>query len=234
MIYVLHGDQVETSYLRLSLIVKTYPLHKKIKLVAPKDNKDDLYMAVFSQDLFDNQKIIICEDFFNANQVSLESLNKIPQEKIVIFWEKGEILPKNLKKIPQKAKIEHFKPQPLLFHFLDAISPQVKSSLNLLAGFDENKDYKLTWNFTNRILLLILSKLGLNINKVSKILERPIADWQWQKITNQAKQFTLNDLYFLYSGALKIDHMIKKGTTNMKETSLIPLLLLKRFKTVGK
>lgn len=226
MIYILHGEDISGSYNRLSQILTDFPNHQKCRLT-DKATLEDLYLAIFTQDLLDSPKIIICENFFQSKKIEIDFLKKIPKDLTVVFWEQKELPKTETIKIGKLAIIENFKPQPKTFLFLDSLSPQAQKSLAGLAKFTNSDDSTLLWHLTNRFLLLILAKLGSSLPQAQTISGRNLLDWQWAKIKNQAKLFQLQSLCSLYTGALKIDTMIKTGASNLKSNSLISVLFLK-------
>ena len=232
MIYILHGDDTKAAYQRSLLIVKNYPQHTPIKLEAGKNNLEEFSMALFGQDLLSPQKIIIAENFLTKKMLSTGIIRTIPKEKIVILWEKSTLKPQDTQKLSSVAKIETFKIPPTLFHFLDSLSTSPRLSLNLLHknGLGKSDESSLIWNLTNRIVLLILAKLNAQRDLASAISNQNLQDWQWQKITSQAKMFDLETLQMFLQGALKVDFLIKTGSTNIPKDTLISLLLLKYLK----
>ena len=222
MIHVLHGEDQEASYRRLTSLLKTFPNYKKIQLLP--QNSTDFNISVISQDLFEERKIIICENFLKEKKIKPQTLKDVPASLPVIFWEKSQLRADTVKKLPPKTIVEIFKPPPILYNFLDTLEPGSRNAMRILPKLES---YGLLWNFSNRILLLILAKDNLNRKETSKIAGRELFDWQWDKIQRQAQKFPPETLYSLFSGSLKIDYMIKTGATQMQENFLLSMLLSK-------
>ena len=229
MIYILHGDDIKASYTRLSNLMNLYSKYQKVNLSADKTTLEEFHLALFSNDLFEDKKLIICENFFKNKLITQVDLKGISKDKIVIFWEKSQLTNSYQAKISSTAKVEGFKLQPIIFHFLDSLAPKSKKPLDILSRHKlaEDENSSLIWHLANRLLLLILSKRGVNYQLARQLSSQNFYDWQWSKIVTQAKQFNLKTLYKLYSGALKIDSMIKTGATDIKKSTLVSLLLVK-------
>lgn len=226
MIFVLHGDDLNASYSRLKSILLKYPKHQKIRL-ADKNTKEDLINALFTKDIFATEKILVCENFLIEKKITKDIARKIPPDVNVIFWEQKQITAESLSIVKQYAQIEVFKPQPQIFWFLDSISPSSQKTLLALAKVENPDGINLIYHLANRVLLLILAKLETPIALAQKIIDRPVADWQWARFQNQARLFNLPTLQKIYSGTLKIDSMIKNGTTNLDPSTLISVLFIK-------
>lgn len=224
MIYVLHGDDTLASYQRLTEILATYHSFPKVRLTN-QNSSEEFYMALFSTDLFDPKKIVICENLL-ATALKGGNLRKAPEEKQIIFWEHSQLTTAVVNQVKNLAKIELFKPKPEIFWFLDSINPDPTKSLVLLAKL-KLEEQALVWHMNNRVLLLILAKLGGTVGLAAKITQRKIDDWQWRIILTQAKLFSLVQLRMLYNGILKLDFMIKRGQTSLNPKTLISVLLLK-------
>lgn len=226
MIYILHGDDVEASYNRLQIILKKYPNFHKVRLTA-EHTFQDYYMAAFAKDLLEEQKLIICEDFISSKKIKEKDLEKIPGDQTVIFWEKNKIRIK--KSSGQNRDIQEFKPRASIYYFLDSISPQnIKKTLTLLSSLDESSG-NLTWHLSQRTLLLIFAKKGFARDLAANVLQKQLEEWQWQKITSQAAQFSKEALLGLFNDLLKLDYLKKQGKTESPDKTLVSVLLIKYF-----
>lgn len=230
MIYILHGDNIFASYTQLQNILKDYLDFEKVNLSEDKNSQEDYYLSVFTKDILSEKKIIILENFLSAKKINFGQIKKIPEDVPVVFWEKSVINTRTFKKSSRLA-IEEFKPVPTLFYFLDSISGDVAKSINYLNKLKNSNQVGLIWHLTVRILLLILVKLNVSKDWASRVTGRQIADWQWQKLSVQAKILSVTILFKLYNALLKLDFMIKTGTSNLDENTLISFLLLKYLKS---
>jgi len=226
MIFILHGKDTAASYHRLTQVASSYPNFQRTKF--NKENSfEDLTLGVFSQDLINTQKLIICENFLHDQKVKTQFLRKIPTDRVIIFWEHAQLTKNSLEKFKTYAKIENFKPKAKIFWFLDSISQRPEKSLAIFNSLDLDEKRNLIWQLAGRILLLILVKLDASLDKVRKITGKNFEDWQWKIITRQAESFNIKTLLLFYRATLKVDFMIKTGATDLSETTLLPLTILK-------
>lgn len=225
MIFILHGQDQEASYSRLQQIYEDFPKYHKVKL-AKNDSEEAFYLAVFTQEIIVTQKIIICENFLSDKKVKFKTVNAIPKDVTVIFWEHKQLPPAALKEFQKIASIENFSLSQI-FRFLDSISPNARTSLEYLQSFKLRLERNLIWQLANRLFLLILAKNKVTYEMANKLAGRKLLNWQWEKITRQAQMFDFKTLYATYRGVLKLDFMLKTGATNLNENSLVSLLLIK-------
>ena len=104
MIFVLHGNDIDASYERLSKILLGYLNFQKIRLTQ-KESSDAFYLAVFSDDLTGAQKIVICENYLSGKKVDRKILMAIPKKTELIFWEDQQIDSVLIKKLPQHTRV---------------------------------------------------------------------------------------------------------------------------------
>jgi hypothetical protein len=224
MVYIIHGSDTQSSYLRLQELTTSLKDYRKVLI--SKENLDMLHQTLFSQDLFDTNKMVIVENLISDKKIEAKNLKSLSQKSMVIFWEDQEIPASRLRGFLNIAKIENFKLPQTLFYFLDSISPSYKKTLFYLSKLA--KDQKgLSWHLENRLLQLLLAKLNLSQAEASQIMGKNIAPWQWQKITSQAKIFEFDKLKTLFSAVLKIETLVKTGVSSFSEPTLITLMLVK-------
>lgn len=226
MIYILHGDDISASYQRLRSIISSYASIQKIRF-GNEHTREDLFMAIFADDIFDKKKILICENYLSKKKVDLKILKNSPSDKLIIFWENHTLPSTILEPFGKYARIEHYKPKAQLFWFLDSIGSNLPKSLSILKKISSESEGRIMWYFINRLAELILAKLGAKPQQAEKINDKRIDDWQWQIIVKQAKQFDIEKLKRLFGGALRIDFNIKSGKTSFDHKTLISALLLK-------
>ena len=225
MIVILHGEDTASSRSRLHQI-KNSLRGAKTDFLGPGTSQEEFYKHLLIDSLFKEEKIIVFEDYFSTQKkFTTKILEDIPKDKVVIFYERSQLAPYKIAKIVKLAKIENFKPQPVLFTFLDSLSPKSKAAQILLWQLAGQKG--ILWHLQNRLFLLILASRGLTLDKVEKISGRKLADWQWARIKNQAVQFSPANLISLFSASLKVDQMVKIGQTDFNEHTLTSFLLLK-------
>ncbi len=230
MIYALVGQDTDASYARLSQIQSKFSTYTKINL-GKEQTYDDLYQAVYARDLLDDQKLIVCRNYLKDKKINLAKKSKnnflaqVPKERQIIFWEDDKLPPSAIAFLRPFAQIETFA-QNLIFQYLDSLIPHSKQAVNLLLKL-RGSSQNLVWNMANRFLILTLIKTGCSKARIEKVTARSIFDWQWSKLTAQARPYSYENLKNLYNGILKIDFMEKTGATNLEPDELISVLLLK-------
>lgn len=233
MIYLLHGEDETASYARLEQIIKTYPRAKRLNF-SKENTKDDLYMAIFGTSLLPDKNILVAHNFLKEKKVTAkdEIFKNTPKDTLLVLWEQGQISPSQIKSLTAFATVEAFKPEPIIFRFLDSLSPDAKRSLSSLQELEyQDLTYPIIWHVSARLILLTLAKLGANSNQAGKISGRNLAPWQWDKIKNQAGLFDLKTLKNFLTGCLKADLANKTARTNLEEPTLTTFLILKYLKS---
>jgi len=225
MIHIIHGQDTTSSYNFIEVLLGKYPNYQKIRFTH-EHTREDFKESLLSQNLFSQNKTIICEDYLFQKKITAADINQIPQNQDVIFWESQKI--KIADKI-KNASIQEFKKPAILFQFLDSVSPKSTSALLLLRRLTNESN--LIWHLAYRLQLLIFAKKGLPKEAVANFLKKPVATWQWQKIQNQAKYFQMETLNKIFSSLLKIDYLKKQGKTQLNDTTLLTLLFLKHLKS---
>jgi hypothetical protein len=245
MIYLLHGEEKTSAYARLGQIAKTYPNSKRITF-SKENTRDDLYMAIFNTSIVEEESILVVQNFLKDKKINAkdEIFKNTPKDKVLIFWEQSQITPAQVKAIATTAQIEVFKPEPVIFRFLDSLAPDSKAPLFMLqnlqppdpggagaaSGSKISYNYSIMWHLSTRILLMILAKMGASAVAAGKISGRQLVPWQWDKIKMQSRPFKLDNLRNFLAGTLKVDLLIKTGKTDLDEPTLTSLLILKYLK----
>lgn len=226
MIHVLHGENTEEAERFLKSLFLNFKGIPKIYL-SDKDNLEEFTSAVYAQDLFEKQKVIVVRNWLSAKKINLAKLKTVPETRTIIFVEDAKvILPANFKST-NNVQIEEFKPSSSVFWFLDSLSPDFRQSTKYLSQVDTDKTGLLVWNLLFRVSLMIASKSQVKREKCIEFFRRNIQDWQWDKIKKQSNLFTLDKLIDLYRGLLRLDYATKSGISSVDEKSLITILLLK-------
>lgn len=227
MILVLHGDNQKDSYEKLTDISSKVPKNQKVKLTK-ENTKEDLYEKIFTQAIFDDLKLIICENFLKDKKITAkDQIFAQNLDKSIVFWESSALTPASISKLSKSATVENFKQEPKIFWFLDSIVPNPKQVLSKLNALEEHDIAGLIWNLAQRTILLILAKDNATLEEVKTVTGKPVLDWQWQKIKNQAAYFNKENLKALLSGILKVDYLIKTGKTSLPPKTLLTFLFQK-------
>ena len=226
MIYILHGENIQDSGQDLKSLLSQYKNTPKV-LLTDKDKLEIFLEAVYAEDLFETNKIVVCQNWLATKKIKLNSLSEIPQNRTIIFLEETKLASLQTAKSSNEVQIKEFKPTSAIFWFLDSLSPDFVKSARYLPQIEADKNNFLVWNLLMRVAFLITVKSGGGRENCAQFFERNIQDWQWDKIQRQADLFSLNKLIGLYHGLLRLDYATKNGTSAMDEKSLVAILLLK-------
>ena len=226
MIYILHGENTEDSGKYLKSLLLKYKDIPKVWL-GEKDQLEIFSQIVYAEELFETDRVVICQNWLASKKVKLNSLSEIPQNRTVIFLEETKFALGQSAGTRPDIQIKEFKPKSTIFWFLDSLSPDFSKSLRYLPQIESDKKNLLVWNLLFRVSLLITAKSQVGREKSRDFFERNIQDWQWDKIQSQADLFSLNKLVGLYRGLLRLDYTIKNSLSSMDEKSLVAILLLK-------
>jgi len=226
MIHILHGEDSQASYNRLQLLLDQFPDHKIIKF-DEKSNKDEYVMSMFAQDIVDDKKIILCNNYFASKKINKREIESIPENKLVIFWEKIKIAAINFPKSNSGLSIQEFKSPSRIFYLLDSISQESKNLIKKLYELPEEESAGLLWHLTNRVYLMILAKKHFSSKTASILSGRNIQDWQWSKISHQAANLEPNTLKKIFNALLKVDYLKKSGKTDLDEKTILTTLFVK-------
>lgn len=225
MITVIHGDDIESSYARLSALLDDQKDSTKIRLGA-KTTSDQISQEIHTQDLLGTSKLIIVENFLSPLKKLPEKLfSQTPKDSAVIFWENKSLSPAKIAKLQKIAHVEYFKKPTELFRFLDNLIPHSSVAFSLLPKLQAEEG--LIWQIQNRLFLLSLVKLNISHQDAAAISKKQIAPWQWQKLESQSAKFKKTSLLATFNASLKIDSLIKSGKTNLPAQTLITVLLTK-------
>jgi len=226
MIYILHGENTEDSGKYLKSLLLKYKDIPKVWL-GEKDQLEIFSQIVYAEELFETNRVVICQNWLASKKVKLNSLSEIPQNRTVIFLEETKFALRHSAGARPDIQIKEFKPKSTIFWFLDSLSPDFSKSVRYLPQIESDKKNLLVWNLLFRVSLLITAKFQVGREKSRDFFERNIQDWQWDKIQSQADLFSLNKLVGLYRGLLRLDYTIKNSLSSMDEKSLVAILLLK-------
>ncbi len=213
MITIIHGEDIAKSRNELIRLRESYK-DKEIRVVEGKALQEgDLVQALSSSSLFDNEVVVIIEQLFSSlgkKTKQAESFIRIlldHNEYQIVIWEEKEIGKSILKLLGNSITIKYYPIPTLVFQFLDSIKPHAQSSLI--------KQY--TSMITSEAPELIHFLLIRRIKQLLFLKERGnlegIAPWQLNRLTNQTRFFTMDQLLAIYLQLLTIELANKTGTS---------------------
>lgn len=223
MLTIIHGENIVKSRLELEKIKKQNQEKEIILVDGRKINLTVLKEALESGSMFKADRLVIIEDLFSIrSKIELEKIiNYIVSKQYsseLILWEKESLTKTLLTKLKADQALE-FKPEQMVFKFLDSLKPgNVQESLILLAKLLKTDEpeiviFMIIKRF--RLLLLIKDKITSGTDDLNKL-----ASWQISNLTKQANYFTLESLVQIYHQLLEIDAAQKTGQAsfNLKKT----------------
>ena len=226
MLTIIHGENVVASrnYL-LSQIDQFKKKGQEVLFLDEKNFTPENLVAALEKDLFGQQKVVVFESFSrlkpNQKKEATEIIKQHP-EGILFLWE-AKTLPASFFKPFPKSQARLFKPSPILFQFLDALSPKNKQkAIFLLGQVLKKEETGLVFYFlTRRINDLILIKE----NHEEKVSARQA--WQKEKLKKQAQDFSQEKLADFLCQLIWLDYQQKSGQLSYPFEFGLELLLAK-------
>lgn len=227
MLHLIHGDDVEKTRHTLSSI-KSNTKNKEIREVDGKHlDENMLVQSLESPSLFGGDICIIIERYLTYAKKREKSYSRIvdrivraSSEYDVILYEEKEIDTSTIQKLGKYANVTLHKTPVVLFQFLDAVMPgNTKQSLTLLERTTLHEPPEIVFSLlVKRTRQLMECKDGFTPGGV--------ASWQEVRLTNQARQFTMEQLIAMHTQLLNADIATKTGSTPFTLTQLLEQIIL--------
>jgi len=226
MLTILHGENIVASRNFLSSLINQAQNKKlpTIRLTSGDFQIDNLVSAL-EPDLFGQKKLIILDDFQKFSPQSQKEIAKVikknPSQSQIIIWANKKMPAKTLNLFPQKQD-RLFKPDNLVFTFLDSLSPDNKEKcLKLLnQALDREETGLVFYLLVGRVEDLIIAKTG-HQDQLKK------APWQKSRLSAQAQKFSLSQLKKFLKGLIALDYQQKNGQLFCSLEFGLELLILK-------
>ena len=117
MIHVLHGENTQDSGKYLKSLLLQYKDIPKVHL-NDKDRIELFQEAVYAEDLFEAEKLVICRNWLSSKKIKLNSLSYIPRNRTIIFLEETKLSFLQSTNASDELQIKEFKPPSTIFWFL--------------------------------------------------------------------------------------------------------------------
>ncbi len=219
---ILHGENTFASRQRLQELVDFARSNKTVitRLTAKQLSPADLELALGSNSLFAEEKVIVIEELHSLprSKRKNELIEQIAAtETEVILWEKRSLTKTMLKKFP-KAQAQEFKVGKKLFAWLDSFGRDKKKTFKLLSeSIEQEGEHFCFLMLIRQIRLLIQIKEGAVIR---------LAPFMKSKLSSQAKTFSLEQLLKLHTQLFEIDKNMKTGQAKLPLGQELALLTL--------
>lgn len=226
MITILHGDDIVKSRNELETLKQQLKAAEVLSLDGKKIDLNLLKQALETNPMFTLKRLLIIENISQNKNLAevVESLEDVPSSVELILWEDKEVNKSFLKRLP-KARVLLFKPEAVLFKFLESIKPggQQEMLSLLLRGIRVESPEIVFYMLVRQFRFLILLKDG--VNSGVEELDR-LADWQKQRLVRQTKYFSLNELFDIYHQLLEIDYQQKTGQATFDLAKTLELFIM--------
>ncbi|MCX6724919.1 MAG: hypothetical protein NTV20_02350 [Candidatus Shapirobacteria bacterium] len=223
---ILHGENNLLSRQKLTNEIANFKLKTQGEILRYDGhnlNLMDLRQSLESASLLGDSHLVIIENLFSGRtgkekQKIIDYLKKTVAQNLII-WERKKIDGRTLTSF--KGQVLRFDLDPVIFRFLDSLSPgKTKISLTLLhqclvQDSPEIIFFMLARQIRFLILAADLGKKGLD----------QMESWRAEKLIRQAQYFTLIKLMKIYRQLLKIEVQQKTGQTPFTLSSQLDLLV---------
>lgn len=219
MITILHGDQAEASRARLNEIIRESK-GKEIRRIDGKNtDAGELTQAIEASSLFGGDLVVVFERLFGSlgkkQKLAVQYaaiLSKATSD--VILLEEKELSPTALAALGSGAKVELFKTPRIIFEFLDGLRPgSAKTSLALYGKLVKTEAPELVFS-------MIVKRVRQMVMLKDKVTAEGLQGWQVGRLTNQAGNFTMEQLLKMHKNLLDIEFSLKTGASPFTLTQL--------------
>lgn len=189
---------------------------------------EGLIQSLQLNSLFADEKKLVIVENLSANKALIERLpQQIGTADVILVEEKetSKTQISALEKIFGKLNVQDFKIDPVVFKFLDSLSPNASKKTFLLWQEYKKSDAPevVLIMLARQFRLLLLSKFP--DAQVSPDWAR-LSDWQRQKLIAQGRQFETERLKEIFSRLSEIDYQSKTGQLALPLADSIELVLL--------
>lgn len=229
MITLFHGDNLVASRNTLNNFIKkekSQGIVDIVRLNGEAIELVDLTQAMESRSLFGSNRLIIIENLLSRKpskikDALLDYLNTTKTTASIFLWEKKAATATLIKKLPSSTRIQAFKISPKIFAFLDSLAPGNTKQMFLLMHecIKQENPEMVFYMLARRVShLIIASDSGLEgLNTMH--------NWQKQRLTAQAKKFTLPQLIKLHENLYNTDKGVKTGRNILPLASMLDLVI---------
>ncbi|HUS52305.1 MAG TPA: hypothetical protein VMX77_02460 [Candidatus Bathyarchaeia archaeon] len=226
---ILHGENIVASRKALENevnLLRQKGADEKIFLDGTKLELGDLKQALESTSLLGQSRLVVIENLLTSpkskrKEAILDYLKKEAGKIPLILWEPKEITKKDLNKLAPQAKATHFKISPLIFKFVDSLSPQnKKASLDLFHQCLKQDSPEMVFYMVCRQIRLLIIAQDLGEKGLARLYP-----WQQSRLVNQSRNFSQARLLKIHQMLLLIDYQQKTGKAPLPLASQLDLLI---------
>jgi len=206
---LIHGENLLQSRQKLDqLIDQIPPSHQVIRLEGKSLTANQLHQHLRSSGLFVENKTLIIFGLLSlpqsANKKKLIQVFKDYSDTPVIFYEQKNVHGATVKSL-SLSPVFQFKPDPLIFKFLDHFSPRQSS---------QAVDYLLQLEQTQQPADMVFALLAMRIRQLLQATspnKLKMAPWQKKRLIQQSAAFSPHQLISLHQQLYQLDLDNKTG-----------------------
>lgn len=222
MLNILHGDNlVESRQFLRNLTAKA--ADSGVEVVTFQGNKAtlaDIKEALASDTLLGGNRMVVIENLLGGQKSAektkvISYLKEGKYDSDLLIWEDKEI--KGILSLP-KAEVHRFRVNQVIFRYLESLRPgNTQETLQLLETLKRQEEAEM-------VFYMLIRQFRLLIMVKDEALET-MAPWQRQKLLNQSRNFTCDELLKIYQELLNIDFKQKTSGDPYPLYSRLDLLM---------
>lgn len=214
MLYLIHGDNTEAARNKL-LELKVAAKDKEIRTLSGKRmDPNATVQALESSSLFGGDVLVVVEGFISSAKkrekafgTTLSQLITAAASIDVVLYEEKEVEKGTLTKLGPKCEVFLYKTPVVIFQFLDSIRPgNAKISLTLFAQVIAREPAEI-------VFALLIRRVRQLMELSDGLTPDGLQGWQADRLTSQARHFTIEQLVVMHTSLLDIDIAIKTGSS---------------------
>jgi|WetSurSiteA1Bulk_404760.scaffolds.fasta_scaffold08722_4 DNA polymerase III delta subunit len=218
-VFLIHGDYVSKSHDRLLKYIEKAKEKKWDIEYFGKDLNKNLAELLSSQNLFGNEKLVVCESFREIKPVDLKWLNKNGGNLNgnLLIYADTILNDGDVKNIPFLKKTEEYKLPKVIFDFMSSFYPgNSLNCLKYLKAVTETEPPEFVFSLLSK-QLRDLYWVKVNASNI------PYPSWRVEKLERQANRFTIAELKQTIN---QFSHMdIKAKTSDDSIMNLLDLFI---------
>lgn len=214
MLYLIHGDHIEVSRNKL-VEIKSAAAGKEIREINGKRfDQNSLVQALESSSLFGGDVLVVIEGFIsNAKKrektftSTLERIVEAAQTVDVVLYEEKEVEKTTLAKLGANTQVSLHKMPVIIFQFLDSVRPNnAKASLLYFNEVTTHEPAEI-------VFVLLVRRVRQLMQLADHVMPDGLQSWQADRLTSQARHFTIEQLVAMHTRLLETDIAIKTGSS---------------------
>ncbi len=214
MLYLIHGDHIEVSHNKL-MELKNDAVGKEIREINGKRFElTALVQALESSSLFGGDVCVVIDGFIsNAKKrektfaSTLERIMEASKTIDVILYEEKEVEKTTLTKLGTAVRIFFHKMPVIIFQFLDSVRPgNAKTSLLYFSEVTRHEPSEIVFS-------LLVRRVRQLLQLADHVMPDGLQSWQADRLTSQARHFTIEQLIAMHTRLLETDIAIKTGSS---------------------